>query len=138
QADRLRSSPDFAEEACEVAAEDLGHAALGVAAGEQQARDGLQLAGAVEVWQEGVDVLLLTRSGDAKAAAVGDVLAMALHELRRQLDARYHAVGADPHVILAADVHGVLDVSDEIRGRGLAVAAEERHQVDPDHPASLG
>src|SRR5204862_3987779 len=131
-------SPDFAEQAGEVAAEDLRHAALGVAAGEEQTGEGLQLAGTVEVRQEGVDVLLLAGGGDAETAAVGNVLTVALHELRRQLDARHHAVAADPHVILAADVYGVLDVADEVRGGGLAVAAEERHQVDPNHAAPLG
>ncbi len=48
------------------------------------------------------------------------------------------AVGADAHVVLAADIHGMLDVGDDVRGGGVSRRAQERHEVDPDEPALVG
>ncbi len=43
-----------------------------------------------------------------------------------------------PHVVLAADVDGVLDVADEVLGGRLTVAAEEGHEVDAYYATPLG
>ena len=41
-------------------------------------------------------------------------------------------------MVLAADVHGMLDMGDDILGGGQAVGAEEGHEIDADEAAALG
>ena len=54
------------------------------------------------------------------------------------VDAGDGAVGADADVVLAADVHGVLDVGDDVGGGGVPVRVEEGHEVDADEAAAVG
>ncbi len=47
-------------------------------------------------------------------------------------------VAANADMVLPADVHGVLDVPDEVVRRGLPAHGQEGHEVDADHPALVG
>ena len=44
-------------------------------------------------------------------------------------------VAADPDVVFATHVDGVLDLPDEIGGHGLPLRVDERHHVDANHAA---
>ena len=111
---RSNRVPGLAEEAREVAAEELLDAGLLVAALEEEAGEGGEAARGVQVRQEGVDVLLLAGRRDAEPPPVLDVLAVVLLELGGELDGGGAAVRAEPYVVLAADVDRVLEVGDQV------------------------
>ena len=73
---------------------------------------------------------------DAELFPVLDVLAVLFKIGRHVVDRRRAAVPADADMILAADLHRVFDLGEDVGGHVLATRREIRHEADA-HDAAL-
>src|SRR6185312_11800454 len=122
--------PDLAEQAGEVAADDLLHARGRPAAPGEVLAQGEQLPRPVVFGQVVVDVGPVAGAGDAFANALLVVRLLPRAGLVVQHEGVDAAVGADAHVVLAADLHRVLQVGDQVLAAGVAGrVADARAQV---------
>jgi hypothetical protein len=98
----------------------------------------LEPHGVIVFGHEGEDLRGLARRRDPGFLSSLDALAKERPIGVVDIDTRNRAIGAKSHMIFAANIDGVLDVTDQILRMRLPRFSQEGHEVNPCNPAAVG